>query len=240
VGGFEDLIALLGGPFVLATIYGWLRWTRGPAMGRLPDEPEIHVVTTLAVMDALGHGEAEVTLDHLANAVLTSRYVVDGPGPIEMKPYGPDVTQGPTWSQGTLALLGKAASVAHQSSGSMLAATLDELQRCDAPQVVEKMAGAHCLPSPILPPEVDEPAVILHNDDKTTMDAVIELLTKHAGHNLRQATYVMLVVHHHGSAPVADYRRGATRQLAHALELGAFDLEMQRIRITVEPRSTAA
>ena len=40
--------------------------------------------------------------------------------------------------------------------------------------------------------------VLLHNDDFTTMDFVVEVLVKHFDKNRTEATHVMLQVHHKG------------------------------------------
>lgn len=225
-----DFLVLVGGPVVFFCTYGVLRLLRGARVVHL-EEPELQVVMALAAMDALGRGDAEVSLRHFADALLTSRYVEAPTTPPDMRPADPGAQTAPTWSQELLRLLGVAARDREQ--GSMLGATLLALQRSDDPEIARALAQARAHDQPQIPPEVGDPAVILHNDDTTTMDAVVDLLMKYAGHDRRQATYVMLVVHHRGQAPIADRRRDITRPLADALELGAFELHMRRIRISL-------
>lgn len=47
--------------------------------------------------------------------------------------------------------------------------------------------------------------VILHNDDFTPMDFVVELLMKYFRQPLDQATEIMLQIHHHGQAVCGTY-----------------------------------
>jgi len=60
----------------------------------------------------------------------------------------------------------------------------------------------------IVEEKTDEPspyAVILHNDDYTTMDFVIEVLMKFFHKNKQEAVHLMLSVHHKGSAVAGIY-----------------------------------
>jgi ATP-dependent Clp protease adaptor protein ClpS len=47
--------------------------------------------------------------------------------------------------------------------------------------------------------------VILHNDDFTPMDFVIDLLMRYFRHPIEQATEIMLQIHHQGSAVCGTY-----------------------------------
>ena len=56
--------------------------------------------------------------------------------------------------------------------------------------------------------KVEEPpkyAVLLHNDDYTTMEFVIEVLAKFFRKNADEATQIMLSVHHNGSGVAGIY-----------------------------------
>lgn len=49
--------------------------------------------------------------------------------------------------------------------------------------------------------------VVLHNDDYTTMEFVIDVLMRHFGKSLAEATHVMLQVHHKGAGVAGVYSR---------------------------------
>ena len=86
-------------------------------------------------------------------------------------------------------------------------------------------------------PDVDEPskfAVVLHNDDYTTMEFVIEVLVQFFQKNQQEASQVMLKVHQHGSGLAGIYsfeiaETKVAQVLQHAKTKG-FPL-----RCTVEP-----
>ncbi len=48
-------------------------------------------------------------------------------------------------------------------------------------------------------------AVVLHNDDFTTMDFVVEVLQRHFGKTLEEAKQVMMKVHHDGRGVAGVY-----------------------------------
>lgn len=59
-------------------------------------------------------------------------------------------------------------------------------------------------------PEIQEPRqyeVILHDDDYTTMDFVVEILRRFFNKTLTEAEQIMLAVHEKGSAIVGIYPR---------------------------------
>lgn len=49
--------------------------------------------------------------------------------------------------------------------------------------------------------------VLLHNDDYTTMDFVVQVLIEHFHKSEAEATYVMLQIHHKGSGVAGVYPR---------------------------------
>ena len=49
--------------------------------------------------------------------------------------------------------------------------------------------------------------VVMHNDDYTTMEFVLEVLTMHFNKNSAEATHVMLQVHYKGSGIAGVYTR---------------------------------
>ena len=49
--------------------------------------------------------------------------------------------------------------------------------------------------------------VLLHNDDYTTMEFVVEVLRSVFGHGEHQATRIMLHIHHHGVGIAGIYPR---------------------------------
>jgi len=60
----------------------------------------------------------------------------------------------------------------------------------------------------IVLPEVKEPrlyAVVLHNDDFTTMDFVVDLLIKLFGKSAQEAAQVMMAVHENGEGVAGIY-----------------------------------
>lgn len=76
-------------------------------------------------------------------------------------------------------------------------------------------------------------AVILHNDDFTTMEFVVEVLIKVFYKSMQEAEALMLAVHHAGQASVGVYSYDiACTKAARATELAR--AEGFPLRITVE------
>jgi len=76
--------------------------------------------------------------------------------------------------------------------------------------------------------------VIVHNDDYTTMDFVIEVLTRFFHKSETEATHLMLTVHKLGSAVAGVYTRDvAETKIAHVTDY-AREQEMPLL-LTMEP-----
>jgi ATP-dependent Clp protease adaptor protein ClpS len=76
--------------------------------------------------------------------------------------------------------------------------------------------------------------VVMHNDDYTTMEFVLEVLTKHFNKNSTEATHVMLQVHYKGSGIAGVY----TRDLADskiAAVLKEAKVSGMPLKLTAEP-----
>lgn len=87
--------------------------------------------------------------------------------------------------------------------------------------------------------KIDEPpkyAVIFFNDDFTPMDFVIELLQKHFGHGLEQATFIMLDVHEKGKGVAGVYSKDIAETKAARCNLEARAKE-HPLSVIFEPQS---
>lgn len=76
-------------------------------------------------------------------------------------------------------------------------------------------------------------SVIFHNDDFTPMDFVISLLMNIFFKNLKEATTLMLKVHHEGKAIVGSY----SYDIAHTKAFTATNISREKgfpLRITVQ------
>lgn len=76
--------------------------------------------------------------------------------------------------------------------------------------------------------------VILHNDDYTTMDFVIEVLIKHFHKTHAEATYVMLQIHHKGKGVAGRYPRDVAETKAKIVTEEARANQMP-LKATAEP-----
>lgn len=85
--------------------------------------------------------------------------------------------------------------------------------------------------------EVKQPrrfAVILHNDDYTTMEFVVMVLTRYFGKSETEAHRVMLEVHHRGSGVAGVYTRDVAESKVEQVEELARS-EGHPLRCTAEP-----
>jgi ATP-dependent Clp protease adaptor protein ClpS len=76
--------------------------------------------------------------------------------------------------------------------------------------------------------------IVIHNDDYSTMDFVVEVLTRFFKKTQAESVELMLIVHKAGAAPVGLY----TRDLAETLlaEVGSFARQRkQPLQLTMEP-----
>ncbi|MEM1245506.1 MAG: ATP-dependent Clp protease adaptor ClpS [Acidobacteriota bacterium] len=87
--------------------------------------------------------------------------------------------------------------------------------------------------------EVQEPRpyrVLLHNDDYTTMDFVVEALVSIFGRSVPEATRIMLQVHHDGIGTAGIYPRDIAETKAGEMEAAAQSQGMP-LRVSTEPVS---
>jgi ATP-dependent Clp protease adaptor protein ClpS len=76
--------------------------------------------------------------------------------------------------------------------------------------------------------------VILHNDDYTTMDFVVEILVRHFQKSAAEATHVMLQVHMKGTGVAGTYPRDVAETKVEAVAKDARENEMP-LKVTAEP-----
>lgn len=87
--------------------------------------------------------------------------------------------------------------------------------------------------------EVHEPRpyrVLLHNDDYTTMDFVVEALVSIFGRTVPEATRIMLQVHHDGIGTAGIYPKDIAETKAGEMESAAQSQGMP-LRVSTEPVS---
>lgn len=76
--------------------------------------------------------------------------------------------------------------------------------------------------------------VVIHNDDYTTMDFVIEVLKRFFKKEQSEAVELMLTVHEAGAAPAGVYSRDIAETLV--AEVRAYAVEQrQPLQLTMEP-----
>ena len=76
--------------------------------------------------------------------------------------------------------------------------------------------------------------VVMHNDDYTTMEFVLEVLTTHFSKNSTEATHVMLQVHYKGSGIAGVYTRDLADSKIAAVLKEAKESGMP-LKLTAEP-----
>ena len=76
--------------------------------------------------------------------------------------------------------------------------------------------------------------VLLHNDDFTTMDFVIEVLIRHFHKTHAEATHVMLQIHHKGKGVAGRYPRDVAETKVSVVTEEARSNQMP-LKATAEP-----
>lgn len=76
--------------------------------------------------------------------------------------------------------------------------------------------------------------VLLHNDDFTTTDFVVEVLVRHFHKSPAEATYVMLQVHHQGIGVAGVYARDVAETKVAEVTREAREQAMPLL-LTIEP-----
>jgi ATP-dependent Clp protease adaptor protein ClpS len=82
-------------------------------------------------------------------------------------------------------------------------------------------------------------AVLLHNDDYTTMEFVVMVLMRFFGRTETEATRIMLEVHHKGSGVAGIYVRDVAESKAEQVEELA-RIDGYPLRCTAEPIESAS
>ncbi len=76
--------------------------------------------------------------------------------------------------------------------------------------------------------------VVLHNDDYTTMEFVLEVLVRHFNKTSTEATHIMLQVHYKGIGVAGVYTRDMAESKVAAVLKDAAENE-QPLKLTTEP-----
>ena len=76
--------------------------------------------------------------------------------------------------------------------------------------------------------------VVMHNDDYTTMEFVLDILVRHFNKTSTEATHVMLQVHYKGIGIAGVYTRDVAESKVAAVLKDAAENE-QPLKLTMEP-----
>ncbi len=76
--------------------------------------------------------------------------------------------------------------------------------------------------------------VVMHNDDYTTMEFVLEVLVRHFNKTSTEATHIMLQVHYKGIGVAGVYTRDMAESKVAAVLKDAAENE-QPLKLTTEP-----
>ncbi len=76
--------------------------------------------------------------------------------------------------------------------------------------------------------------VVMHNDDYTTMEFVLDILVRHFNKTSTEATHVMLQVHYKGIGIAGVYTRDVAESKVAAVLKDAAENE-QPLKLTTEP-----
>jgi ATP-dependent Clp protease adaptor protein ClpS len=76
--------------------------------------------------------------------------------------------------------------------------------------------------------------VVMHNDDYTTMEFVLEVLVRHFNKTSTEATHIMLQVHYKGIGIAGVYTRDVAESKVAAVLKDAAENE-QPLKLTTEP-----
>lgn len=90
-------------------------------------------------------------------------------------------------------------------------------------------------------PETKRPpmyAVVLHNDDYTPMEFVVDVLLTYFGHTVERATTIMLNVHHQGKGIAGVYPRDIAETKAQQVNKLA-RIEGHPLLCQIEPQGSA-
>jgi ATP-dependent Clp protease adaptor protein ClpS len=76
--------------------------------------------------------------------------------------------------------------------------------------------------------------IVIHNDDYSTMDFVVEVLTRFFKKSKAESVELMLLVHHQGAASVGTYSRDIAETLLSEVRQFA-RTRKQPLQLTMEP-----